>query len=1023
MENNKKYWKGLEELHETPAFKGLQGREFAEELPVEEVLSEGALNTTTPRRNFLKAMGFGVGAVTLAACNRAPVQKSIPYLIKPEEITPGVANYYASTYNGYGVLVKTREGRPIKIEGNPASPIAKGGVCAQGHASVLDLYDNGRLNGPMLNNAASSWDVVDKFLKEEMTAIAAGGKGVRILSTSILSPSTKAVLDEFTAKYPATKHITYDAISASAIINANKNSFDKPVLPGYRFDNAQVIVSFDADFLGSWISPVEFTKQYVSNRNAFTLKEKKSMSRHIQFESGLTLTGSNADKRVPLAPSQQGLAVLNLYNAIAKASGAASFSVAALEEKKQAAVNATAKELLAAKGKSLVVCGSNDVSVQVVVNAINSLLGNYGATIDLDNTSNQKQGTDVEVLELVKEMNNGQVDALFIYGANPVYSLPNAKEFAEGLKKVRLSVSFADRVDESAALCKVIAPDNHYLESWGDAEAKRGVYSIIQPTINPVYNTRQAQQTFLNLADNSASYLEFVKAYWNSTIYPKNTAGGSFTTFWENVLREGHFVAPALTPAAYTFSKDLNAVVESIKSSAKENAGTELSLYVPVGMGDGSNGNNPWLLEMPDPIAKVSWDNHLAISKRQADKLEVKDFDVVEVKAGGYSVKLPALIQPGQTDNTVSIALGYGRTAAGKAGNNVGQNAYPFINVTNGSLQNSNRVELVKTNEVYELALTQTHSSIEGRDIVRETSLPEYQEDPTARSGKREKEKMYDLWYTHRKDGHHWGMAVDLNACTGCSACIVSCSAENNVAVVGRDEVRRRREMHWIRIDRYYTFNEGEAKELSKEKDYNHLEDFENVSVIHQPMMCQHCDHAPCESVCPVLATMHSSEGLNQMVYNRCFGTRYCANNCPYKVRRFNWFNYADNSQFDYHMNNDMGKLVLNPDVTVRSRGVMEKCSMCVQRIQSGKLEAKMAKEPLKDGKIQTACSSSCPADAIVFGDINDPNSKVSQLLKDERVFYVLEELNVQPGIGYLTMVRNIEKPAHQEAEHAGHEG
>ncbi len=1022
MENNKKYWKGLEELHETPEFKGLQGREFAEELPVEEVLSEGTLSTPTPRRNFLKAMGFGVGAVTLAACNRAPVNKAVPYLIKPEEITPGVANYYASTYNGYGVIVKTREGRPIKIEGNPASPINKGGVCAQGQASVLDLYDNNRLNGPMLNGNASSWDVVDTFLKEQLTAISTEGKGIRVLASSILSPSTKALLDEFTAKYPTTKLITYDTISASAIINANRNSFDKPTLPSYRFDNAQVIVSFDADFLGSWISPVEFTKQYVFNRNAFALKANKSMSRHIQIESTLSLTGSNADKRITLKPSQQGVAVLALYNALAKSSGAPTFNVSGLEESKQEAIEATAKELLVAKGKSLVVSGSNDVSVQVVINAINSLLGSYGVTIDLDNASNQKQGTDVEVTELVKEMNSGAVGALFVLGVNPAYTLPNPAAFTEALKKVKLTVSFADRVDETAVLCAVVAPDNHYLESWGDAETRRGVYAIVQPTINPVYNTRQAQQTFLNLADNVASYYEYLTAYWNTNVYPKNTTGESFNAFWQNVLRDGHFIAPALPSQSYTFTKDLTAVAETIKGTAKASSGVELTLYTPVIMGDGANGNNPWLLEMPDPVSKVSWDNYVAVSKKQADEWGVKDNDVVEVKSANHSVKLPIVIQPGQIYGSASIALGYGRTAAGKAGNNVGKNAFPFVSILNGSFQNIAAVTITKTAEVYELAVTQTHTSIEGRDIVRETTLGEYQEDPTARSGKRHKEKMYDLWYTHRKDGHHWGMAVDLNACTGCSACIVSCSAENNVAVVGREEVLKRREMHWIRIDRYYTFNEGD-KSATREKEYNHFEDFENVSVVHQPMMCQHCDHAPCESVCPVLATMHSSEGLNQMVYNRCFGTRYCANNCPYKVRRFNWFDYANNNDFDYHMNNDMGKMVLNPDVTVRSRGVMEKCSMCVQRIQAGKLEAKVAKAPLLDGKIQTACSSSCPADAIVFGDINDPNSKVSQLLKDERVFYVLEELNVQPGIGYLTMVRNTEKKATHAEHGAHHEG
>lgn len=1023
MNTNKKYWKGLEELNETPEFLANQGREFAEDLPVDDSSS-----STSNRRDFLKTMGFGLGAVTLAACNRAPVHKSIPYLIKPEEITPGVANYYATTYNGYGVLVKTREGRPIKIEGNPNSPFTKGGVCASGHASVLDLYDSGRLQGPMLNGAATSWEEADTMLMQELGAVAAAGKNIRILSGTVLSPSTQAIIDEFTAKYPTTKHVVYDTLSASAIVNANKNSFDKAVLPSYKFDKAELIVSFGADFLGTWIAPVEFTKGYVSNRNAAALKERKTMSRHIQFESGLSITGSNADKRVAIKPSQEGLAVLALYNKLASMAGVATFN-AAMPEGKEKAIEETAKELMAAKGKALVVCGSNDVSVQVVVNAINSLLGSYGTTIDLDNVSFERQGNDAEVMELVKEMNNGQVDALFVYGVNPSYSLANAKEFNEGLKKVKLTVSFNDRMDETTSLCKLALPDHHYLESWGDAMPKSGTYMMIQPAINPVYNTRQAQENFLKLAGNTADYVSYLKNYWQLAVYPKAAEGLSFTAFWDKALSQGHVSIPTATAQSYSFAKDLNAVVETIVRANKEPKRlTELTLFARIGMEDGRSANNPWLLEMPDPISKVSWDNFVAVSKKQADELGVTDNDVVEIKSNGYSVKLPVVVQPGQAYGTIAIPVGYGRTAAGKAGNGVGQNAWPFLNSVNGTYQTTALVEVNKTDETYELARTQTHGSIEGRDIVRETTLAEYKEDPYARSGSHEKIHMYDLWTPHNKSGHHWGMAIDLNACTGCGACIISCSAENNVAVVGRDEVRRRREMHWIRIDRYYSFNTSEDV-LTKENDYNHLEDFEDVSVIHQPMMCQHCDHATCETVCPVLATMHSSEGLNQMVYNRCFGTRYCANNCAYKVRRFNWFNYADNEQFDYHMNDEMGKMVLNPDVTVRTRGVMEKCSFCVQRIQAGKLEAKMGKHELQDGAIQTACSSSCPADAIVFGDINDPNSRVSQLLANERVFYALEELNVQPGIGYLTVVRNAEKHAtkNAEQEHAGaaehHEG
>jgi MoCo/4Fe-4S cofactor protein with predicted Tat translocation signal len=1007
MENTTKYWKGLEELEQSPAFVEANSRgEFAEELPVENLLNDSVLESSTPRRNFLKAMGFGMGAVTLAACNRTPVHKSIPYLVKPEEITPGVATYYTTTIKGEQVLVKTREGRPIKIEGNKLSPITKGGVSSRVQASVLDLYDNGRLAEPMMNGAATTWENVDAATKEALSTAASNSKQIRVLAASMASPSTQAVLDQFVAMYPNSKVITYDAVSNSAIINAHKNSFDKAVLPSYNFANADVIVGFNADFLGTWISPVEFTKQYVSKRNANYLRENRNMSKHVQFETSLSITGTKADNRVVIKPSQEGLAIAHLYNALASANGASSIKVADLPADKMEQIIATANLLNSAKGASIVVSGSNDVSVQILVNAINSLLGNYGKTVDIDNVSFVKQGNEAEINELIAEMSKGEVGAVMFYGTNPIYTLPKAAEFKAALAKVPFTLSFADRVDETAALCTVIAPDNHVLESWNDAMLQSGHYSIVQPTIAPVYNTRQAQALFLNLGTSGMNYYDFVVANWKNVIYPKSGAS-NFTSFWNKALQEGFatVASQVQTPKSYSFNKDLNQVADSINRASNVN-GTELFLYESVNMGDGASANNPWLLELPDPISKVTWDNYVAISKKQAVELGIQDEDVVEVKAGNYSITLPAVIQPGQANGTISIALGWGRTAAGKAGNDIGKNAYPFIVEVNGSHHFATVVEITKTGETYPIARTQIHGSIEGRDIVRETTLSNYKEDPASGSQSSTNIHMYDLWDEHRKDGHHWGMAIDMNACTGCGACITSCNAENNVAVVGKTEVRRRREMHWIRIDRYYTFN-AEGTSTSKEKEYNKLEDFENISVVHQPMMCQHCDHASCETVCPVLASMHSSEGLNQQVYNRCVGTRYCANNCAYKVRRFNWFNYADNNEFDFHMNNDLGKMVLNPDVTVRSRGVMEKCTFCVQRIQAGKLQARTEGKPLADGVVETACANACPANAITFGDINDPNSKVSQLLKNERTYYVLEEINTQPGVGYLTVVRN----------------
>ncbi len=999
MESNKKYWKGLEELKQTPEFVENSKNEFAEALPIEDVLNEAGLNTVTPRRDFLKALGFGVGAVTLAACQPAPVHKAIPYLIKPEEIVPGIPNYYASTFNGHSILVKTREGRPIKVEGNPNCLLSGGRLDAQAQASVLDLYDSSRLQAPVLNGAEASWAQVDSFVKGELSKIKAGGKKIRIVSSTVNSPSTKAVIADFTAQYPTAKLVQVDAVSYTGIIQANQNSFGKAVLPHYRFDNADVIVSFGADFLGTWISPVEFTRQYTKNRAAEAL-ERKKMSRHIQFESGMSLTGTNADARISLKPSEEGIALLNLYNALGANVPSKKLGNNAKADK---AIQLAAKELLNAKGKALVVCGSNDVSTQILVNAINSLLGSYGSTIDLTNPSNQFAGNDAEFVEFINEMKRGEVDAVFFLNSNPAYSAVNTKEFTDALAKVKLRVSFADRQDETAALCQVNAPANHYLESWGDSNPVSGYYTLVQPTINPVYNTRMAEESLLTWSDAAVKeYYQYVRSNWEKTVLAQSGKT------WKDVLQTGSVYMGAAPAAAVSFNRDLNAVAATIisESDALAKASVELQVYQNVAIGDGRTANNPWLQELPDPVSKVTWDNYVAIAPKYAEKLGLNEFDLVEVKSANYSVTLPVLVQPGQAAGTISIAVGYGRSKAGKAGNEVGKNAYPFLTFVNGTFQTTAAVSISKVGGTYELAQTQTHHSIEGRNIIRETTLKEYLKDPHAGSGHGAGHKTYDLWNAYEKPGQNWVMAIDLNACTGCGACIVACNAENNVPVVGRDEVRRRREMHWIRIDRYYSFNEA-GKSVTEEKEIAHLEDMDNVSVVHQPMLCQHCEHAPCETVCPVLATVHSSDGLNHMAYNRCVGTRYCANNCPYKVRRFNWFNYWNDSRFDNYLNNEFTQLVLNPDVTTRSRGVMEKCSMCIQRIQAGKLQAKIEKRPLKDGDIKTACQQTCPANAIIFGDGNDPNSEVSKALKSERTYYVLEELNVQPGVGYQVKVRN----------------
>ena len=1016
MESNKKYWKGLEEYNNTTEFVESNKNEFAEPLPIEDVLNEAGLSTVTPRRDFLKALGFGLSAVTLAACQTGPVHKSIPYLIRPEEVIPGIPNYYVSTFNGQSVLVKTREGRPIKIEPNPNAGAFSQGTDAQAQASVLDLYDVSKLEAPILKgNLEKDWNKVDEFVKTELNKVQASGKKIKIVSSSISSPSAKSVISDFAAKYPNTKHVQYDAVSYTGILKANENSFGKAVLPKYNFDRADLIVSFAADFLGTWINGEEYTAQYVSNRNQKSLANGK-MSRHFQFETGMCLTGTNADTRIPVKLSEQGPALIAVYNAVT----GNNIAGAALPNNTTAdkALKLVAKELVANKGKSLVVSGSNDVSIQTIVNAINAAIGSYGTTIDLDNPCKKYQGNDAEFSEFINEMSRGEVGAVFFMDCNPNYDVPNSKAFSDSLAKVGLKVSFSDRNDETASLCDVVAIGANYLEAWGDANAYEGLYSIVQPTINPIFNSRQAELSLLIWSENPVTdYYQYVRNNWEKNILP------SIGKTWEELLQTGVFNASAKASSSYSFGMSLDSVVSTIVSTSKSLAkNVELQVYESGAIRDGRYANNAFLQELPDGVSKVTWDNYLALSPKYAESLGFKQFDVVSVKASnGYTIDLPVLIQPGQANGTASVALGYGRTKTGKAGDNVGQNAYPFIQFVNGTMQYANSVELSGTGRTYELAQTQTHHSFEGRNIIREATFSEYQKNPTAGSGNHlPKHKTYDLWDKWETPGNNWVMAIDLNACTGCGACVVACNVENNVPVVGRDEVRRRRDMHWLRIDRYYSFNEGEATQatvnksgaaqvVSKEKEIAKLENMDNVRVIHQPMLCQHCDHAPCETVCPVLATVHSSDGLNHMAYNRCVGTRYCANNCPFKVRRFNWFNYWNDSRFDNYLNNEFTQLVLNPDVTARSRGVMEKCSMCIQRIQSGKLKAKMEKRALVDGDIQMACQQVCSANAIVFGDANDPESEVSKALRSERTYYLLEEINVQPGIGYMTKIRNVD--------------
>jgi len=970
----KKYWRSLDEI--SP-----EDREKQPEFSVEG-LSEEEVKGKSSRRDFLKMLGFTVSYATLATSCEMPVRKAIPYLNQPEEITPGLASYYASTFfdgkDYCSILVKTREGRPIKIEGNPLSSITRGGTTARVQASVLNLYDTTRLQNPLKNGEQANWEEIDQEITGKLKNISETGKDIVILTSSVISPSTKKLIEEFSLNYPGTSHITYDAVSASAIIEANKKSFGKAVIPNYRFNNAKLIVSFNADFLGNWLSSIEYIKGYSSGRN---LIDHNKMSKHIQLESYLSLTGTNADERYNIKPSDEAIILLNLYNEIAAAKGESAYQVAATPVE----VKNIAKSLLNNQGSSLVVCGTNNIQSQLIVNGINYLLGNYGSTIDLNTSLNTRQGIDKDFEMLVKKMQNGDIGALMVYNCNPGYDYYNSEAFINAIKNVGLTVSFSDIYDETAVNMQFVCPDNNYLESWNDAEPKSGHYSLAQPTIPKLFNTRQAQDSLLKWMGREPDYYGYIMSVWENEIFPRQNNELSFSSFWNKSLHDGIF---DLTfpdgPQPVYIGNNLKA------DQTVTDKNFEVVLYEKTGIGNGKYANNPWLQELPDPITKATWDNYIAMSPVDADEKGYKQEDLLKLDNG---LELPVLLQPGQPRGSISIALGYGRTHAGRVGNYVGKNAFPLVTMNETRQLTGTSTNLTSTGTTYPLALTQSHHTMEGRDIVRETTLEKWLQKPNSGNEMHEyhEERHVSLYPTPEYPNFHWGLAVNLNSCIGCGACAIACQAENNVAVIGKEEVRKRRIMHWIRIDRYYS------------------EDRENPETYHQPVMCQQCDNAPCENVCPVAATPHSNEGLNMMAYNRCIGTRYCMNNCPYRVRRFNWYEYVNNAKFPYNMDNNLGKMVLNPDVVVRSRGVVEKCSFCSQRIQEKKLDAKKEGRKLIDGEIMTACQQACPADAISFGNLNDNESAIYKAFKNPRNYHLLEELHTLPSVGYLTKVRNKE--------------
>lgn len=987
----KKYWKSLAERKNGSDF-------FAENVTSKgnlermlDIFDADNTNSKSSRRDFLKLCGYSLAIGTVVSSCENSVQKAIPYLIKPEEVTPGKANYYASSYmsgSDYcSILIKTREGRPIKIEGNDLSSVSSGGTSSRVQASVLGLYDTSRYKNPLKEDKKISWTELDQNIVEKLTEQREHGELVVLLTPTIYSPSTRAVIESFLKSYPNVRWVQYDSRSASALIEANELCFGIVGISDYRFDYADLIVSFDADFLGNWLMPIENIRQYTKKRKLSN--GNSSMSKHIQFESRLSLTGSNADYRIPVKPTEQFTLIQQLYNEILKAKGKESYAISEASED----IRELAKELWQNKGKSLVVAGENDLNIQILINSINYELENYGSTLRVDKQFKIKQAKDSEMEQLISDMNAGKVTSLFTYKVNPVYDYFQGDTFAKAVQKIPFSVSLDEAPNETNVLMKYVAPDNHFLESWNDVEPKTDYYSLMQPGIRPLYDTRQFQSSLLTWTGQDADYLKFIQHYWEENMYLKQNSYPDFITFWNHTLQQGVFETATKSGIdAMLKGERIDAIMTRVLEPLKT-SGLELQVYECVAMGDGNMANNPWIQELPDPITKICWDNCLTISPKQAEELQLETGDLVELNS---ELRLPIYILPGQAYNTVAVALGYGRTVCGIVGENVGENVAQLVEFRNGlRLDSSTGIELKKIGTKYDLAMTQTHHSMEGRAIVRETTLREYLNNPAAGNESHQEYENAGIYKKPNFPDHHWGLVVDLNSCVGCGACSIACQVENNVPVVGKKEVIRAHEMSWIRIDRYFSGNDV------------------NPEVSFQPVMCQHCDNAPCENVCPVAATTHSSEGLNQMAYNRCIGTRYCGNNCPYKVRRFNWFDYtkADSIPNNLHdvaeMTIDLKRMVLNPDVTVRAKGVIEKCSLCVQRIQEGKLNAKLEGRKIRDGEIKTACQQACPSEAIIFGDLNDKQSLLVKETSSKRNYHLLEEIHTLPSVSYLTKIRN----------------
>ena len=1001
-----KYWKSLRQYYDNNAADEDKAREFAK--GVTDDFDIDAMPGMS-RKHFLALLSASAAFAAAGCSNYRDKGDIIPYTKKPEEITLGTADHYASTCTGCqhacGILIKTREGRPIKVDGNPEHPVNKGKICVKGQGHILNLYDPERLQDPMIVESGilskSSWKETDTKIIAALTAAVNQKKEIALIMHTVTSPSAKKVIDEFVAKYPTTKVYSYELVSGITRQNAWQKSTGSSTFPVIEWDKAKVIVTVESDILGYEGNMPEQTRMFAEKRDVM---KGTNFNRLYSIDSTMSSTAMNADYRFRVRLDHQLEFLLALINEFKPMPQFSEFTLDACVKKNgldAKAVHQLVSDLKEHKGEAIIHAGSGvPEAIHVAVNLLNDILGNSALYNDAQSAVDYVALSQPKEWEsLVASMNAGTIGAVVHFDTNPVFHFVSDLGYKEALKKVPAVVTLCEEQNESSAESGFVLPIHHTFESWGDHKVRTGVYSLQQPVIAPLYRTRQ-KEAVLQIwtggnpeAYKESLYHDYIMARWEKEVYPQLHMKVDFQTFWFSSLHDGVVTFDERSVAPARVKSDAASLIEKPNASN----GYVVYLHESYFIGDGRFANNGWLQEMPHVASKITWDNYASLAPATAKELKVEEGDMVKVSIENRTLDLPVHIQPGLPEKCIPVMLGYGRTVIGTVGAGAGFNAIPLMSKSNGlSPWLYANASVTKTGESYLLASTEEHHSLDNtfvmesikeREIVREGTLVQFIEDPHFIERERHIPTIVPkIQYPEVK----WAMAIDLNKCTGCSVCTVACTSENNVPVVGKVQVNKGRDMTWIRIDRYFS---GSA---------------ENPTVSNQPMLCQQCDNAPCENVCPVSATTHSPDGLNQMIYNRCVGTKYCSNNCPYKVRRFNFFNFRDDFDNRYQYEEPLNMLY-NPEVTVRSRGVMEKCTFCVQRIMEERQHAIEQNRSVKGSNVVTACQEACPAEAIVFGDMNDKNSAVYKYREHQIGYRVLEEINVGPNVTYIARLRNVE--------------